>query len=495
MKARIFSLLLAVFIVGTLLGSFIEDNLTTLKFLLISLGLIFLIFLLLKNKIVFLIVGLIFTFLLSIFWYQHFLPLKNENWLGFYNGQNVTIKGRIIVEPEADNKKAKIVLDTRELEAGPKIKNQIDGKLLINIDKFSEFKFGDFLKVKGKLQEPPEFSDFSYKDYLFRYRIFSMMNSPSVERWNGGQEINFQEKFWFGLQSLLIKIKNNFENTLEKILPEPQAGLSEGLLLGSKKALPSWLLDVFGVVGVTHIIALSGFNITIIANSLRSFSWYFSRFFAFFIPVLGIFLFVVLTGASASVVRAAVMGFLLILARFIGRPGSATVAILFAAFLMILFNPFIVRYDPSFQLSFLATLGLIYLTPIFDNLLKFLPDIAKEPVSATLGAQLMVLPLLLLQFKRLSLVSLPANTLILPFVPITMFLSFLGGLLGMIFLSLGKVFGWLSWLFLTYIIKIAQFFSHIPFASINFSPKNLWWVFIYFGLIFLFFLRAKIKQR
>ncbi len=259
--------------------------------------------------------------------------------------------------------------------------------------------------------------------------------------------------------------------------------------------MPNWLLDIFSIVGVTHIIALSGFNITVIARALEKTTFFLSRNLAFLIPTLGIFLFVVLTGAGASVTRAAIMGFMFILARRLGRPREVTVAVVLTAAIMIFANPLILKSDISFQLSFAATLGLIFLAPIFEFIFSRWPQIIRESVALTLSAQIAAVPIILYQFHQLSVVSPVSNLLILPLIPFAMLLGFIAGLLGIFFLPLGKIFGYLSWFLLTYFIKVSEYLSRLSLASFDIYPSNLWWLLVYYSFIIwiIVFYRKKFK--
>lgn len=192
-----------------------------------------------------------------------------------------------------------------------------------------------------------------------------------------------------------------------------------------------------------------------------------------------------MVGAGASVVRAAVMGILILLAQQAGRLYQIKNALVFAGALMIFINPKVLVWDVGFQLSFAATLGLVYISPILQKWLEADKDDFSLPGSigafvksdksvklilvATLSAQIAVLPLLVVNFGQLSLISPLANLLVLPVIPITMLFGFLAALAGLLFLPLGQIFGWLSWLFLTYEIKVIELLAKIPLAAVSFK--------------------------
>jgi len=266
-----------------------------------------------------------------------------------------------------------------------------------------------------------------------------------------------------------IKFNINFHGLLsqanksiEKILPEPQASFLAGLLFGLDKNIPKDLLEDFNKTGTRHIIALSGYNITIIASLIMGFLLWigFWRKHAFYIAIIAIIFFVLLTGASASVSRAAIMGILVLISQQVGRLSNPRNLLALAAFLMIFKEPTALLNNIGLQLSFAATIGIIYLSPY----LKKLPEI----LATTLSAQIAVAPIILFYFRQISLISPLANLLVLPIIPITMLAGFLATVIGVLFPLIGIFLAWPAWLFLSYEIKIIGLLAKVPFAGLNF---------------------------
>lgn len=266
-----------------------------------------------------------------------------------------------------------------------------------------------------------------------------------------------------------IKFNINFSGLLsqanksiEKILPEPQASFLAGLLFGIDKNIPKNLLEDFNKTGTRHIIALSGYNITIIASLIMGFLLWlgFWRKHAFYLSITAIIFFVFLTGASASVVRAAIMGLLVLLAQQVGRLSNPKNLLALAAFFMILKEPSALLNNAGLQLSFAATIGIIYLSPY----LKKLPEI----LATTLSAQIAVSPLIIFYFHQVSLISPIANLLVLPIIPVTMLVGFIALAIGVLYLPIGIFLAWPAWLFLTYEIKIIELLTKVPFAGLSF---------------------------
>ncbi|RJO62026.1 ComEC family competence protein [candidate division WS5 bacterium] len=377
----------------------------------------------------------------------------------FYPKDQETIFRGQVVEPPEDTKKAtKIVVSDNEKGA----------KILLILKPFSGIKYGDYLQVKGRAIKP---ENESAKNSLLARGITHEMLFPEIQ--NAGKDkltLSMQAK------SLLYSLRNRFEESINRILPEPESSFLAGLLLGIKRNLPDWLMEDLKVSGTTHLIALSGFNITIIIEGLRLIFSKKSARLSFFVPLAAIAGFVIMTGSQSSVVRAGIMGSMMLLAHRIGRQSSAAMAIIITAAAMVLINPMILRFDTGFQLSFAAFMGIIYLGPIFKNLLPIKNKSIHEIISMTLGAQVMAYPIILYYFGSFSSISLFTNLIVLPFIPVIMLLGFISAALGTVWSGLGHIFSWTALFALRGIIAAIKFSANLPYASfegIGFSALNL----------------------
>jgi competence protein ComEC len=288
------------------------------------------------------------------------------------------------------------------------------------------------------------------------------------------------------VKEFLLQIKEAFTKRLSGLFYEPQNSLLVGILIGGHGTLPKTVVDNFNNTGVSHIIAVSGFNITIIISALASLAYVVGRRASFWLATSTIIAFVIITGASASVVRAAIMGFLLLIALSIGRQYSIGPALFFAGLIMLIINPKILFWDVGFQLSFAATLGIIYFMPVLNQLTEKLPQAfgVKTLILTTLSAIAATLPIILFNFGTLSFSAPLVNLLILPFVPATMLFGFLS-ILPFVGPGFALVANWL----LIYILKVTDFFAHVPYSSLNIQISV--WIFwllnaavfgVYFGL-------------
>ncbi|MDZ4221489.1 MAG: ComEC/Rec2 family competence protein, partial [Patescibacteria group bacterium] len=361
-------------------------------------------------------------------------------------------------------------------------RNDIQGRLLIKTTLYPEYAYGDLVEVKCAIEAPEQIEDFAYDKYLARYDIYSVCWRGSITKLDSGK----------GNPAMagILTVKTAFMDSINAIISEPHAAFLAGLLVGARRGIPEYLLEAFNRTGTTHIIAISGSNITIIAAVIIGFLQYLGvhRRRAFWYITAGIIIFVIMTGATASVVRAGIMGIFVLLARQLGRASRATNALVFTAFVMLLINPKILIFDAGFQLSFLATVGLVYINPILQKYAKALPEVfgVKEALVTTISAMITTTPLILYQFGRLSIVAPLANILIIPAIPITMAIGFAAGTAGIVSETLGAILAWPAWLLLEYMIAVAEALSGLRFASLELGGFHwmlmlamyaaIWWV-------------------
>ena len=378
-------------------------------------------------------------------------------------GVPVTMLGYIDEEPDINGDKAQIFFRVKELIT-PDRTLAINERTLIHTSAFPEYKFGDKFFVIGVLKTPQNFvEDFDYVAYLKRQNIRTTMSFPKINK-ERDLRLGFFEKAKVGLYKKIFGLKDKFESVINKSTSEPNASFINGILLGSRQNIPEEMKEAFNKTGTTHILAISGYNIMIISWAVLSgLTYFFRRRVAFWISVLIIVLFTILTGASSSVVRASVMGLLLSFAQGYGRLYDPKNSIILAGAAMIYINPFALVFDIGFQLSFLAVMGLLYIYPFLDNKFRKIPELwkLKELTLMTISAQVTVAPLLIFYFHQFSTWSLPANILVLPFIPFAMLAGFLAGIGGMILLPLGKTIGLIAWAITSYQIWVVDFFAGI----------------------------------
>lgn len=372
-------------------------------------------------------------------------------------GETVTITGLVVREPDVRAGATLLTVQTT------------DTRVLVRTDRYSDVLYGDTVAVTGKLEQPEAFvtdlgREFDYEGYLHARGVTHTMSfvTPTV--------IAVGEA---GVLARLYQLKAYFLSRLALVLPEPEVGLGAGLLLGVQSALGADIEEAFRTAGIIHIVVLSGYNIMLVVAFVMYVFAYFLPFRARLICGIGaVIVFALLVGYSPSVLRASLMAILFLLSSLLARPYLILRMLVLAGILMVMWNPYILRYDIGFQLSFMATLGLILVAPRLELLFSAVATkfSMRTFLVATIATQIAVAPLLLYHIGEWSLVAIPVNLLVLPMVPVAMLLTFLTGLVALVSAPLATPLAFCAQLSLMLIIGIAQVASAIPFAAVSIPP-------------------------
>lgn len=398
----------------------------------------------------------------------------------FYNDRaaTVTLIGTVVEEPDRRSDHTKLTLVTRELELPHAAPQHVTGRVLLRVPRLPAYAYGDRLRVTGRLETPFETAEFSYRDYLARYAVFSFMRAPRIEKVASGDGNPLLAK--------LFIFKSSFEAAIGRVWPEPEASLLAGLLTGTRRGLPPDVTADFNTTGLTHIVAVSGYNIAlVIAFAVAVFGRYLPRRWQFAVVAFCVVSFTLLVGAGPPVVRAAVMGLLAFFALTSGRQYHAGLGLLFAASGMVAWTPAILLSDVSFQLSTAAVAGLIYLAPILEKWLARVPQrlALRESLVLTLAAQFSAAPLLLLYFDRLSLVAPLANLLAAPAIPLAMLTGAVATGLGWLWLPAGLLLGAVTHGLLAYLLLVAEKLAAVPGASLTADGMTVGLLAVYYALL------------
>lgn len=346
----------------------------------------------------------------------------------------------------------------------------VEGTLLARVDPYGGWRYGDRVVLTGYLETPFEGEDFSYRDVLARQGVYSVM---------GHAETALLERSQRGGLARLFALRARLFDSLHAIMPDPEASLLAGILLGLDAGLPPGLQEAFRATGTSHIIAISGFNISLVAAVITSlFGRLFGRKPGALAAAVAVGLYTVMVGADAAVLRAAVMGVLAIAARGSGRSPVGLNGLALAAALMAFANPLILG-DPGFQLSFTATLGLVlYADPLargfaalggrylrISVVRRALPWVS-DALLLTLAAQIATLPVIAYQFGRISLTAFIVNPLVLPVQPPLMVLGGLAAALGLVWLPLGRAAALVAYPFAAFTVRVVELFGGVPGGSL-----------------------------
>jgi len=399
---------------------------------------------------------------------------------GLNDGPSATFRALVVDEPDSNGRYVSTRVEVESVSQSDGAWLPLSGGVLLREPSTAGHHYGDMLVVTGKLQTPPESPTFDYRQYLARQGVESITYYPdvSVEKTSQGNAA------W----AVVHRLRRDLSSALAGALPEPHASLAQGIVLGERSALPQDLKDDLNATSTSHIIALSGYNVTLLAGLvIGAFAWLIGRRKAAFVALGAIAGYTLLTGASPSLVRAAIMGTLYLTATLLGRPNSGLVSLLVAGAVMAGLQPDVVR-DVSFQLSFAATAGIIVLDPLMRHRLNeasqhaaWLPGPAQRgPTRAisdiaivTASASLSTLPIIALHFQRISLIALPANLLVLPAFPFILLSSTIVAIAGLVSQPLAQVAGWFAWLGLSYMIATARLLAALPFASLEVRRFNM----------------------
>jgi competence protein ComEC len=357
--------------------------------------------------------------------------------------------------------------------------------------------YGSIVELQGKLLPPlPQSTPDVLANMFFpQIRITATVGNPTL--------------------AMLYSWRVTLSNIIEQVLPQPMAALLVAIVLGLRTPALHPLVADFNDTDTTHLIVSSGFKVTLLAGLVaNSTKWLYNdkleqgkflpaqkqggwrRWLSTALIMMSIAAYTILNGAGAAAIRAGIMGELLVITPRIGRTYNVYTALAFTAFLMSLINSFIF-WDVSFQLSFLGTLGIVLFTPYFRRLLRpvehvLIGHIISENIAVTLAAQVATWPLLALYFHVFSRIALVTNVLTVPLLGILILLGVLISGIGLLFVPLAHIIGWVAWLLLNYIAWIVHHTASLPYAFININDDP-WYFYAYYPFIIILLIFALIK--
>ncbi|UCC17671.1 MAG: DNA internalization-related competence protein ComEC/Rec2 [Dehalococcoidales bacterium] len=439
----------------------------------------------------------IITFFPGNYLYICNLPEKNEHELSYYNGKDdIQLKGMIKIDPEPGDKNTRLQVDVNSVRVDEDWRN-ISGTALVFVPVYSDYHYGDLLLIEGSPETPPQLDDFDYEMYLARKGIYSTIYYPKISVLDTGTGIKPME--W------IYSFRNNMAQITDQTMPEPHASLIKGILLGMRSTIPSSTRDEFSRTGTAHLLAISGLHLTIIAGILVSLGIrIFGRkgYVYVWMTIVTIWIYAILTGMNPPVLRSVQMISLFLAAELFGRQRSSIIALVFAAALMSGFNPQIL-WDPSFQLSFAAMTGLVFILPLLQSLsrralvskfgetgiLTGITTAIADSFSVSFSAIASVWPLVAFYFGIISPIAPLATFFALPALPGVIIAGFLSGVMGLVFLPAAQVVAWIGWLFTSYILMVVNAFSFIPVIenqSIGIVPVVLYYAVLIIILWFIY---------
>ncbi|RJQ36517.1 ComEC/Rec2 family competence protein [Candidatus Microgenomates bacterium] len=416
------------------------------------------------------LIAVILLFFLSFRFYFFYHNISN-----LYNGQSLSLETTLLQEPKISGGYQRFSV------------NQENGEqIFIITPKYPSFGYGDSVRITGKIEERA----------LNSKKVIMTMFLPKIEAVNSNS--NFTVNPLNSVLAVITNIRQNIIQIMAKTLPPLYSSLLLGIVFGIKEGMPKEFMDNLRLSGVLHVIAASGMNVTMTAGFLSAiFSVIFKRQIAILVSIVGIIFYAVVSGLEPSIVRASIMGIIVFTAQMLGRQNLAVFSLFTAGFLMLFISPSLL-FNVGFQLSFVSTLGLLYIRPLFERkkrmkvLLK--KSLVGEDITTTISAQAATLPILLVNFGSYSFFSIIVNALVLWTIPFLMIFGGVGVILGVVFQPLGKFVIYLTLPLLLYFEKIINFFASLG-GAVDFG-QIAWpfWIAYYcllVGLIIFFGERKK----
>lgn len=334
--------------------------------------------------------------------------------LAFYNGSTITLVGFVNAEPDVRDRGINYVVAVTELERGTRLV-PVHGQVEVHTTASQILDQGDQIQVTGSLKTPVNSARIPYRDILARRGIYSEMSFP---------RLFVTGHVSLGLVGFALQIRQWIENSISGAIPEPEATLLIAILIGARSAQLGSLAPVLIQTGLIHLIAVSGIKIAIVAGTvnelLRRLTTRAPTLFGSLVALTAYWL---VSGTTVAGLRASIMWLLVFLAAYLGRPTYALVSLGIAASGMLAFDPSLL-WDTGFQLTVLATAAIVAFSPFLQKATGRLPSPIAASLTTTTAAQIGILPVQIVGFHVVSVVSLLANALVLPFIPLTMVVGF-----------------------------------------------------------------------
>lgn len=480
-KIHPITLILLSYIVGIIFGA--GQLALSVKIILFFIWVIPIIFLYINKKFSILISCALLLILGGVYSLSLINKIQNPPFY-LFNDKNVEINGYLISNPENSNGIITFYLKTIEME-----KQKCSQKLLVKIKDEGVVDdnlpvYGDLVSLKGLLKTPNESrnpGEFNYRSYLGAQKIHYILYVPSYKLIH---EIKPQNKL--NILNIVYNFRKKIYLISEKYHPSCLGELFSGIVLGASNLLSKEMLEKFKITGTLHAIAASGLNVAIVIGFFIVIFNYFKiplkKGSLIIIPFVIFYLF--LAGASPSIVRASIMGIIALVAIYFDRVGDILYSVLLSALLMLLFNPLLL-FNVSFQLSFAAVVGMIYLCPFFYNKLAFLPKWLNTAISASLAAEISLYPFLTWHFFQISIIAPVANIFVVPLIGVLLPLSIIECAVGAIWLPLSAPFAFVNNIIISAVIFFIENLAKIPNSMLWTGRPSIIFIFIYYLVLVL----------
>ena len=388
--------------------------------------------------------------------------LRHANVVAFTGRSLIRLRGIVATEPVPYGSGVQFTFTTRQLERA-NIWFPSNGDVQVRSDGPFLGRAGDAVEVDAVLAAPDPGLP-AYLSPLQQQQIVAVANRATIQDLGSSAASPW---LW------LVRRREDAATALDRALPEPEAGLARGIVLGESRTLEPNLATDFARTNTTHLLAVDGYKVGLVASlSDTILSTLLRPLLAAFGTTLGLIGYAVLVGGSPSALRATIMGGVFAVGQALGRPRDTLNALALAGLLITAINPYLL-WNLAFQLSFLTTLGMAMLAPLAQSWLPFGPHWLREAIGATLAAEIASAPLIAATFDQVSLVSLPIHAIVMPIVPLAIGLGAVTAVLGVASPSLGSLAGLLAWFPLAAVVGVVQWAGSWSFAALAIPPPGL----------------------
>lgn len=362
------------------------------------------------------------------------------------------------------------------------VKSNENNKFILYLPHGDELKKGTVINLSGEfnlLDLARNTGGFNYRRYLNSQKIYGVIRAKNYY-------VSNLAKF-----NLIYYIQDEISKSFARLFPKNEMGLIIGMMIGETKDISEDVLENFKTTGITHLIAVSGSNVVYVVVLVQFlFKKFFGKRATYFISIFFLILFMLISGASASVCRATLMIILSICADIFFLKSDTFSNILTSAFILILLNPLVI-YDVGFILSFGGTLGIVLLSKDFTKFFKKLGKL-NETLSVTCSAQLILAPIMMYYFNTFSILSIVTNIIVVPISGSITILGFAVFIISKISFPIAKLIANSLYVLATFTIWVANIFSKVPFSLIRTITPNVLEIFLFYLVVFYF---ANLKVR
>jgi len=363
----------------------------------------------------------------------------------------------------------------------------VAGKLFVSFALYPLIAHGDKVTFTCQPEIPQPIEGFRYDRHLHAQGVLAICNFP--------QFVSIEHASSHTFLSRIVMVKEWNVKQLQRILPEPYAGFVSGLLFGGSSSLSKETKETFSRTGTSHILAASGFNVSLFSVMLLSvlLSSPLGKKRGLIATSILLVVYLFAAGATAAVVRATIMALLLVLQTGMSRRALMMNVVLLTLAIMLIINPHLLLYDVGFQLSFVATCAILFIVPRYKHLFWFFPSAfgIRDAVTCSLAATIFTLPILLWHFGQLSLVAPFVNLLVLPFVPFVMASALVALFVSALFIPLAQLLALPVWAISFVLLKTISAFSALPFASVSVASSHFLAMIATLLLVLWFFSKRK----